>query len=60
MMLVPVRAGSLYLPNIQVQHASLTEPPNAESDPICETWVENAAEAINVLPIKSSATMLVG
>jgi len=52
--LVPMRAGSLFLPSVSVH---LLSP--REDGVTCETYVENAAETVNVLPAKSSTTVLV-
>ena len=57
--LVPVRPGQLYLPHVQVQQ---TYPgPSAEGNGslVCETYVDNAAEAIEVLPAKSTAMAMI-
>ena len=52
--LVPMRSGSLFLPTVSIQ---LLQP--NQDGMICETYVENAAEAVDVLPAKSSATILI-
>ncbi|WVQ80318.1 hypothetical protein IAT38_002423 [Cryptococcus sp. DSM 104549] len=70
--LVPIRAGNLFLPNVTVQ---LLDPGSArparsapaqgqaqvQSTPevLCESHVENAAQAIRVLPAKREATAMV-
>ncbi len=52
--LVPMRAGSLSLPAVTVQ---LLSP--LDNRITCETYVENAAEAVHVLPAKSLTTVLI-
>jgi hypothetical protein len=58
--LVPMRSGSLFLPTVTVQLLSSSV---SASDPagelVCETYVENAAETIDVLPAKAVVTALI-
>ncbi|ORY22633.1 hypothetical protein BCR39DRAFT_551248 [Naematelia encephala] len=60
--LVPMRSGIIFFPAVSVH---LLDPPSVntsspgEDPPICETYVSNAAEYINVLPAKGSTTALV-
>ena len=49
-----MRSGPLYFPPVLVQPVSQNQ-----DGLTCETYVENAAEAVNVLPVKSSNTVLV-
>ena len=55
-----MRPGALALPNVVV---SITPRPETAQDPsqllICETFVENAAESVRVLPAKRTVTAIV-
>jgi hypothetical protein len=50
-----MRSGSLFLPTVTVQLLS----PAGEQGLICETYVENAAQVIDVLPAKAVVTALI-
>lgn len=60
--LIPMRAGPLLLPSITSSILSATSTPghsapaqydqNAKEDLLCETYLENAAEVIRVLPAR--------
>ena len=58
--LLPMRPGALTLPNVVV---SIIPPANMQQQPgqllICETFVENAAEAVRVLPAQRTVTAIV-
>ena len=56
--LVPMRSGTLFLPSVSIQHVSGAQHPDAEPL-VCETYVENAAEVVHVLPSKRSIIALV-
>lgn len=60
-MLVPTRPGTLALPSMTVQIVPTSTPRGRsdDEDTLCETFVENAAEAIRVLPVKKEVTALV-
>ncbi|ORX34725.1 trafficking protein particle complex subunit 10 [Kockovaella imperatae] len=55
--LVPVRAGRLNLPVVQIHPVNPKD--SADGSLICETYVDNAAESIEVFPAKSSAMALI-
>lgn len=61
MTLVPTRSGTLALPGVSVQMVSsaVRRGRSDDEDTLCETFVENAAEAIRVLPVKQEVTALV-
>ncbi|WVQ76341.1 hypothetical protein IAR50_006006 [Cryptococcus sp. DSM 104548] len=63
--LLPLRSGSLFLPNVTVQpidDLAAPDAPNqsqARSQVLCESFVENAAEVVRVLPAQKEVTALV-
>lgn len=57
--LVPMRAGRLFLPTVSVQYLPDDQVGDGGEKLLCETHVENAAEVINVLPAKGMTTILI-
>ncbi|WRT63733.1 uncharacterized protein IL334_000656 [Kwoniella shivajii] len=66
--LIPLKSGQLFLPNVNIQ---LLQNPNSNSNPnlgiesdrqtqlLCETYFENAAQSITVLPAKKEVNAIV-
>ena len=53
--LVPMRSGNLYLPNVVVNLLA----PDSSDDLMSETYVENAAETLEVLPAKGGGVAFI-
>ncbi|RXK36754.1 hypothetical protein M231_05989 [Tremella mesenterica] len=54
LVLVPMRPGHLFFPHVQTQLSDLKV-----TEMICETYVENAAESVEVLPARGGVTAVV-
>lgn len=57
--LIPVHHGSLFLPRVSVQPAPSSSIPQ-HSIPSSETYLINAAERIEILPLSGRSTFVVG